>query len=228
VNWGRAALRDLYAWAEERGIPEHDVKEHLRSSTAALRDRWNSWTEATLEFYMASGDLYMYDLTAWHGSGSIDDWFRRAKGWASELPPGARVLDYGAGIGTYSLILAERADIQVDALEISPALRDYIQWRAGGKTNIRPVHLIDGPYNAIICIDTIEHLPAPEYFPVLAKAALVPRGRLMATWTFHKSDGMHPMHHGPDRLSSFLRELNRTFYGPLDDGWPAKFVAHDD
>lgn len=82
-----------------------------------------------------------------------------------------RVLDYGAGIGCNTMGLAKRG-LEVDFLEINRLQADFIHFRArqhqlpnikevlpyeGGTFD--PVHCIKGPYDAIIAMDVLEHIP---------------------------------------------------------------------
>lgn len=230
MGHGRTALEDLRAWCSERGI---DCSQRIRYGAAELRDLWNEGDQNPGTFYTQDevGMSYMFDLTGWHASGSIDSWFNAVQvamcttGFPADH--NTKILDFGAGIGTYSLMLA-RAGYKVIACEVNRTLREYMGWRvrrAGLENGIdivsEPIENI--PYDVVLSIDTIEHLSTPEDFPNAARVMLKRNGFMIATWTFHKSEGMHPMHHGEERLSSFIDSLNSNFEGPLNGDWPALF-----
>ena len=71
-----------------------------------------------------------------------------------------RVLDYGGGFGTLARLLAEQDDrIQTDIFEPHPSIpginrcRDY--------PAIRFIERMKGPYDCVVAIDVLEHLPDP-------------------------------------------------------------------
>jgi len=212
-------LSDYIAWAKEIGISETEAHRRLGNGALYLRDRWNTGAKDPDTFYKEeAGDLYIYDLTAWHTSGDVDNWFRRMYTML-EPAPTSRVLDYGAGIGSYSLRAAKMGHI-VDACEINPELRAYVEWRArrhGELLNV--VEQPFGRYDVVLCLDVIEHLKDPVGFPEWLGSKLNPNGRAMLTWTFHRSGGMHPMHCGPEVEPAFVSALRRRFT-VMSDGWP--------
>lgn len=82
-----------------------------------------------------------------------------------------KVLDYGAGVGCNSIILAQRG-ISVDFVEICRPQADFLNFRAkrhnlpnihevlpyyNGK--FEPIKCIEGKYDAIIAMDVLEHIP---------------------------------------------------------------------
>ena len=226
-DWKSVTLRDLWQFADDTGVLPAEVERRLRFGTSELTDKWNLGSQDPDAFYAhETGDSYIYDLTAWHTGGSITTWFTLVDIYLGQFcKTGARVLDYGAGIGTYSLIAATLG-LKVDACDVNATLRGYIDRRA--KYHSLSVNTTDAPsgkYQAIICIDTIEHLAHPEDFPAMARSMLEEGGILIATWTFHTSDGVHPMHHDQDRLDPFLLALRENFEGPLTEDWPHVFRA---
>jgi SAM-dependent methyltransferase len=223
VNWQHAAKEDLEAWFKGT-LPT----EKRRDAAAELRDAWNASSKDPDTFYRSEdANSYLFDLTAWHMSMDVVCWLERVKMVIqSKLSRGDTVLDYGAGIGTYSLMMANMG-IKVFACEVNPLLRDYIHWRAKRRDLCDLIMVVEEPepiyHDMILCLDTIEHLRNPEDFPRLARRHLAPGGWLLATWTFHQSNGMHPMHHDERRLRPFMDQLNAWFTGPLDHEWPALF-----
>lgn len=219
MSYSTIAVRDLYDWGKEQGLSEDYISNRLRLGTVGLRDKWNSGSHDPNTYYSQEcQDEYIYDLTAWHGSGTINEWFAVIKSNLQSRRPG-RILDYGAGIGTYSLIAAELG-WEVDACDINQPNLDYIAWRSKRHGyEINTVQRPSGTYDVMICIDTIEHLPDPLGFPAFAASTLVSRGLAILTWTFHRSGGMHPMHHDEYMVQPFLHALRQKFV-QIAESWP--------
>lgn len=229
TDWIQESMADLKEWCMARGIP---LETKLANATAELRDAWNSSSKNPDLFYRSEeAATYMFDLTAWHsGSQQVRGWFDRVSSLIqSQLKAGDFILDYGAGIGSYSLMAASLG-VHAVACEVNEKLREYIYWRACRHGLDQMVHIVSKPrdgqkYAAIVCLDTIEHLANPERFPAFARNRLVPGGYLVATWTFHQSSGMHPMHATADKLGPFLDALNKEFLETPDRGWPMYLKA---
>jgi len=174
---------------------------------------------------MDVGAAYVHDLTAWHASGAVAPWIEVVRRHAIlRLKREARILDYGAGIGTYSLMLADMG-MKVMACEVNPILQDYIRYRTKKRgldveVHARPI----GKFDMIVCLDTIEHLRRPADFLALAYNLLNPKGLLAATWTFHQSNGMHPMHHTQDKEPQFIKDLE-TLFSWVERSWPVLMEA---
>lgn len=218
----KITLRDLQEWSKT------DPKDRLRSGTIELRDKWNAGSKDPSKFYsQEAGDSYIYDLTSWHGSGSVNPWFDTVRDLLLKfVPDHGKVLDFGSGIGTYS-IMAYSLGFVVTACEVNKELQEYSKWRFSRHNmgDIKIVEVPDTTYDAIICVDTIEHLSDPNAFPKYATGILNPDGILIATWTFHQSNGMHPMHPGPEHADSFTTAL-RNVFRPVSDTWPMAFKRY--
>jgi len=219
MRYDRLALIDLIEWSSEKGLSREQTEIRLRSDSVTLRDKWNQGSKSPDTFYRDEClDEYLYDLTAWHASGTINSWFNVFVECLRGRKPG-RLLDYGAGIGTYSLIAAHLG-WEVDACDINAVNLEYIKWRANKHTlPLNAVTEPSGTYDGIICIDTIEHLAEPHLFPAYAHSLLTGYGFLVATWTFHQSGGMHPMHHTEEQLATFLPAL-RQHFPIVSNTWP--------
>lgn len=150
----------------------------------------------------------------WHNLGLVDaDWAvltepgRRWGGWAGSLeefyesgrkdvtemlalaasPARGRVLDFGSGTGRLSFALAEKFGA-VTAADVSDSMLNKLERRAraGGRTNITPVHvsnlLSQPPHDLCISLLVLQHL---ETYTRLERAvqcmvqSLAPAGRLI-------------------------------------------------
>lgn len=154
-------------------------------------------------------DRYLWDLAAWHLSDP------RVRAWVECIAlstGGRRVLDFGAGIGTYTLALA-LGHIQVSAVDINPINVRFIQHRAESlicSSNID--YHAHGLYTAAVCIDVFEHLDDPAATVRYLHSLISPGGRLLCTWTFDNAGGVHPFHLTDDaKVQAFHDELARLF-----------------
>jgi 2-polyprenyl-3-methyl-5-hydroxy-6-metoxy-1,4-benzoquinol methylase len=220
MDCGALAMEDYLAWMAKKGSSASVARQLAAESTVALKDLWEASTRDPQTFYQDPevGEAYIRNLTQWHASGSINSWFETV---ATSLEVGQSVTDFGAGIGTYSLIAAEKGCL-INACEVNEKLREYILWR--GNRHGYPIYISETPWqdkqDVILCIDVVEHVADPVEFINTVADLLNPRGRLVLTHTFHKSEGMHPMHLGPEALPDFLAALGQRFRH-IDLGWPA-------
>lgn len=146
----RAYLGDAY---EERRLQQYDLQ--LDEEFEDVGD------EGT--FYRSS-HAYLYNLTAFAMTGTklpyVDELVRR-------VPPGARLLDYGCGIGSDGLMLLE-AGYRVEFADFDNPSVEYLRWRLARRGIDAPVHDLDatvpGGFDAAYSFDVIEHVPDPFGF----------------------------------------------------------------
>ena len=125
-------------------------------------------------FYRSSRG-YLYNLTAFAMTGTKLPYLRRL---AAALEPGARVLDYGCGIGSDGLLLLE-AGYRVEFADFANPSTEYLRWRLGRRGLKAPIHDLaadvpDG-FDAAFAYDVIEHVDDPFAFlgEMERRAALV-------------------------------------------------------
>ncbi|RMH56296.1 MAG: methyltransferase domain-containing protein [Candidatus Hydrogenedentota bacterium] len=103
---------------------------------------------------------------------------------------GPRLLDYGAGNGTISLLLALYDGFHVTAVDIESAHSRFAAFRfARYKTSIRQVILEGnsfpaGRFHTILALDVLEHCVDWRGFLEWAEASLEPQGRLVLKVSF--------------------------------------------
>lgn len=182
--------------------PGSTVKHEMRRRGAARYE----WSDALLDLYRDS-DAFLFELAVWNRNRyklAMRRWLMRALGPAGAQP--LRVLCYGDGLGFDSLCLASLGHdvtyFEVSSLCVAFA-RDLF-----GETGCRVRVAESDPlgervYDAVICLDVLEHVPDP---PALVRAfagALAPGGRLIS----HAPFGiLNP------ELGTHLRS-NRRYYG---------------
>uniref|UniRef100_A0A6M3M7Y5 Putative glycosyltransferase n=1 Tax=viral metagenome TaxID=1070528 RepID=A0A6M3M7Y5_9ZZZZ len=170
--------------------------------------------------------LYVEELAGWHSGDAL--YPAQAQAFARHAR--GKVLDFGGGIGTLSIMMA-RAGLEVDYHDVGPLLREFAVHRFTERgLGVRVVAEPRPPYDSIVAVDVIEHLANPAAFVTWAHGALNPGGRLLLTWVFHDG-GNHPQHCALNsaRAGDFFRALQRYFGDPLhgtavhQNGWPAVF-----
>jgi SAM-dependent methyltransferase len=118
---------------------------------------------------------YLYNLTVFAMSGTKLPYLELL---LRHIPPGARVLDYGCGIGSDGLLLLE-AGYRVEFADFANPSTEYLRWRLEHRGMEAPIHDLDddvpGGFDAAYAFDVIEHVPDPWNFiaEMESRAALV-------------------------------------------------------
>lgn len=139
-----------------------------------------------LKSRLAASDLFAFNLR------NRDRWIAEQ---AERVPPGARVLDVGAGSAPYRRLFAHCAYRTQDFAQ----LRDD-QLRHGGYAPIDIVseaHVIpvaDGSFDVILCTEVLEHVPDPIAVVREFGRLLVPGGRLILTAPLGSGIHQEPFH----------------------------------
>jgi SAM-dependent methyltransferase len=111
-----------------------------------------------------TSDAYLYNLTAFAMTGTKLPYLRELE---RVVTPGARVLDYGCGIGSDGLLLLE-AGYHVEFADFANPSTEYLRWRLARRGLSAPVHDIaehvpEG-FEAAYAFDVIEHVDDPFAF----------------------------------------------------------------
>jgi GT2 family glycosyltransferase/2-polyprenyl-3-methyl-5-hydroxy-6-metoxy-1,4-benzoquinol methylase len=191
----RLARPFLRAWEGERELEE--LRAYLGSSydherLIQHRDLVDAEAGAVGEearFYRTS-ESYLYDLTAFAMSG-VKEPYRRVV--ESLVAPGARLLDYGCGIGSDGLRLIEDGYRVAFAEFDNPSSR-YLRWRLAHRGLSAEVHDLDegvpGGFDAAYAFDVIEHVDDPFAF----LAELEQRAEIVVVNLLEELDGDTPLH----------------------------------
>jgi SAM-dependent methyltransferase len=129
---------------------------------------------------------------------------------ASLLPPG-RVLDLGCGIGHSYLELAPRQTVGVDADPSVLAGQD----RETCAADMRALPFGGGEFEAVICVQAIEHVPDPERVLAEVRRVVIPGGRAVFVTpnrlTFGRPDEIIDPYHYVEYDARQLRGLCEPF-----------------
>lgn len=114
-------------------------------------------------FYRTSF-AYLYNLTAFAMTETKLPYLREL---IAHVPPGARILDYGCGIGSDGLMLIE-AGYRVEFADFDNPSTEYLRWRLKSRGLEAPIHRVDGHvpggFDAAFSFDVIEHVEDPFAF----------------------------------------------------------------
>jgi SAM-dependent methyltransferase len=146
----------------------------LRQSRRTLDEEWARCGGDEEAFYHRS-ESYLYELTAFAMTATKRPYLEAL---TECVGPGARILDYGCGIGSDGLLLLA-AGYRVEFADFDNPSTTYLRWRLAQRGLEAPVHRLDGEvpggFDAAFAFDVIEHVRDPWAFlrEMEARAAMV-------------------------------------------------------
>ena len=150
----------------DAGREETELREYLGEDFELDRLwRYQEQLDAEVEavgdeerFYLTSRG-YLYNLTAFAMTGTKLPYLQEL---VRRVPRGARLLDYGCGIGSDGLLLLE-AGYRVEFADFDNPSVEYLRWRLRRRGLDAPVHDlakgVPGGFDAAYAFDVIEHVP---------------------------------------------------------------------
>lgn len=193
--------------AEFFGIPESEARKNLdlefRHPGALVAESWRAAKPRTRDeiarFYRET-QSYVYDLAADHCN-----FRRRPVGAATIQRLGRRgrsqnVLVYGDGIGEDSIAIA-RCGHRVTYFDLPGVTSAFARFRFEKESILRQIILIDKEtdipaesYDAVICIEVLEHVPDPPSLMKKLHSALKVGGIALITESFDSIGDDFPSH----------------------------------
>lgn len=191
----REYLGERYDRARLEGY--HD---HLEHELAEIGDE---------QLLYRRSEAYLYNLTAFAMTGTKEPYLRAL---TEAVAPGARVLDYGCGIGADGVRLLE-AGYDVSFADFDNPSTRYLRWRLARRGREAPIHDLDaasppGGFDLAFAFDVIEHVP--DAFAFLAM--LERQARLVLVNLLEPLPGETDLHH-PLPVAALLRHAAAR--GPL-------------
>ena len=156
------------------------------------------WSEKLIEFYRGTKS-FVYETAVWnhsHLKQSIRKWI--GDFLPSAIPPGGRVLVYGDGLGFDSAFLASLG-LNVTSLEPSEGGRRFgAQVFERNGVSVRQLsgdnELTDSSFDAIVCLDVLEHVPSPPDTLAEFRRRLMSDGVLVVAAPFFCIEPYRPTH----------------------------------
>jgi SAM-dependent methyltransferase len=131
----------------------------LQRSQESLDAEWERCDDEAA-FYRTS-EAYLYNLTAFAMTGTKLPYLRQL---TRHVPAGARLLDFGCGIGSDGLMLLE-AGYDVEFADFANPSTTYLRWRLTRRGYQAAVYDLDrdvpGGFDATYAFDVIEHVSDP-------------------------------------------------------------------
>ena len=205
----------------------------LQRYQQTLDDEW-AGCEDEHAFYRTS-EGYLYNLTAFAMTGTKLPYIRELM---RHVPPEARLLDYGCGIGSDGLLLLE-AGYRVEFADFDNPSVAFLRWRLERRGFDAPVHDLDkqvpGGFDAAFAFDVIEHVPdAFAFLREMEQRAALVEVNLLAPVPFdqdlhHELPIDEILRHAADRqLVSYKLLYGRShlvLYRPEASGPAGRFVG---
>jgi SAM-dependent methyltransferase len=150
-------------------------------------------TDDEQRFYRTS-EGYLYNLTAFAMTGTKLPYLEAL---LAHVPPGARILDYGCGLGSDGLLLLD-AGYRVEFADFANPSTEYLRWRLAQRGADAPIHDLDvevpGGFDAAFAFDVIEHVDDPLGF----LGEMEQRARLVEVNFLEPEPGDQDLHHELD------------------------------
>ncbi len=197
---------------------------NVRHELEARQLPFHEWSDELVEFY-GQTDAFVYETCIWNARPLKCEVRAWIGGFLNTLSRPRRILAFGDGLGFDSLYLA-MAGHQVTYFEVSQRCAAFAsQIFCDAQVN---VEMLDSPtaiqpagYDCIVCLDVLEHVPAPEDVVRQFANYLQPGGLLIASAPFYyttRSVGTHLASNR--RYSGDLRQLYEQHGFCLLDGRP--------
>ena len=184
------------------------AREHQSMGTAVREElqAWQVtpyvWSDRMAEYY-GKANGFLYETLVWNRTGmkhEMRQWIARFLD-ADGLGP-QRILVFGDGLGIDSLFLAESGHA-VDYYEVSQRCIRFakrLSEALGRQFSIvtTPDEVVESSYDAVVCLDVLEHVPDPQRLIDEFRRILQPGGELIIS-----ASGVFSIHEGPNDFFHF-------------------------
>ncbi len=204
---------------------EHQIGSNVNVAMQRMGITPHHWSAELVRFYEQT-DAFIYELIAWNRNANkvaIRQWLNEV---LARLPGFSQnVLTYGDGIGCDSLYLTQAGHrvTYCDLGELSERFAQALFAAAGlpFESHRDLGALPAGAYNAIVCLDVLEHVPDPASLVEQLARCLKPGGILIVSAPFFAVGTEFPTHLASNmHHSGSLSKLYGRFGLQLVDGRP--------
>ncbi|WP_411825302.1 class I SAM-dependent methyltransferase [Luteolibacter sp. AS25] len=206
--------------SEVTGIPTRQVIQRLQSERAnigsSVKSAFNHAIKtdgakryvynSAMERFYQNTDSFLYELAIWNMNGLKQDLGRWCSDWISKKLGSSNVLSIGDGMG-FECLRLKQAGHQVTYFEVPGYSAEFAK-RLFQRNNSEVQHLTNpdlipsGTFDAMICLDVLEHVPDPPSFVRMLKAHLRPGGIFIVHAPYYMIQANYPTHVASSRQYS--------------------------
>ncbi len=199
--------------ADYTNQPIEEVDRKLMNTQMSLAKMWREHTGSTYDFYDNNQEC-LYDDANFNMS---EEYARLRLAQLTKLM-GQRILDYGCGIGTASIMLAEQGN-EVIGYDINPYIIDFCNFKKK-KYELKVDFTTKLPdlkqFDTIVCIDVLEHIQNLEGFlQKLGKE--MKKNAVLYHFDSFGEDPTHPQHF--DHSAHIADYFKQAGFGIKSENW---------
>ena len=196
--------------SEYFNISKKEITWLLKSGGRLNADFWLMYNPKTdqekVDFYQLK-PFYIFDLAYWHMTRVQIKFRSKLLSLAS-----GKVLDYGAGIGDFTLNIYKNK-LPTSYADVGGKTFEFAKWLF--KKNSADIIMIDlakedisDSYDTIFCVDVIEHVNNPKEVLTKLISHLNKGGKIVVTaLTINEESNIHPMHQKIDFDKDYIHSL---------------------
>ena len=175
-------------------LDQPTLEAQLQSSQQLLAElgyRDFDWENASLFYREKVGEIYLFELGAWHLSSQ--DYIGNTLRLITDYAQG-HVLDFGGGIGTHAIASALSPQVErVTYCDINPINQAFVRYRIeqlglSDKLKIQSEISLENQFDTILCFDVLEHLPDPSQQLLTFHKLMSDQAKIILNWYFFKGE----------------------------------------
>ena len=194
-------------------ISREEVLEKIKTNPQRAVDDWNN--KKSMEDFYRTTDVYVFGLIEFNCQERLDNLRHPIK-----MFKGAKILDYGAGMGILDIVLAGHNN--VDYYDVDSVTKDFAKYlikKTDSKVRfIEEEEINKNKYDVIITADVLEHLVKPMDTLYMLHERLNKSGLMFTTGLDFSIGDNTPMHlienleYRKELKDFFIKNYNLMFY----------------
>lgn len=211
----------IKALSEFVGKTVEEIEEVIKENSDNAIYQWH--TIANVNKFYEETDVYMYGLIDFCNTSRINKVIYPIKDSV-----GAKILDFGAGIGMIGLAVAENNDVDYyDVPSKTQEFAKHLVTKFKQKVNfITEEKMRDTTYDIIICMDVLEHLENPMKTVKMLTGLLRPKGIFLTSGLDFSMGPSAPMHL-PENVQykeEYIKYISDNYYLGFYHPTPAEII----